>query len=232
MRSKSTLVCALLLTLQAFGEAPATLFQSHREGILSGEVCVVEAYRFGVGRVTPRVDTPNARRIAKERSALFAQRDLLADIKLAGIVFPDKFTPQERMLLLASMRKNLSVSATVEGLQTVYQKWEGSQWITVVALPTASAAHIVPATFEDLRNHCHTIKHTLLPTLLEKLGILEPPAPSPDAPEKEPSEAQETVENAPTEPQAPADISGPRSNKARIRANQNPPRINHKPAGV
>ncbi len=204
MRSKSLLICALLLTFNVLGEEPATLFHSHRESILSGEVNVVEDYCFGVGQAIPRADTPNAKHIAKGRSALLAQSNLLANIKFSSITFPDGFTPQECKLLLTSMRKNLSVSATLEGLQTVYQKWNGTQWTSVVALPTVATSHIAPATFEDLRNHCYAVKHTLPPALLEKLGIPLPPPPSSDVIEKVSSDEQEIVENVATEPQAPS----------------------------
>ncbi len=153
-RSKTLILCTLLLATPLLGEVPANLFQSHRERILSGETSSVEGYTFGVGYATPRAATLNAKKIAKDRSALLAQSNLLTNIKLSGIVFPDWLTQEERRQLLNMMRKNLSATEMLEGLQTIHQEWNDTEWISVVAIPTAKLAHITPYTFKDVLKQC------------------------------------------------------------------------------
>ncbi len=175
MRSKVIMIGTLLLATALPGEVPANLFQSHREVILSGEITAVGEYTLGVGYAVPRATTPNAKHIAKERSNLLAQSNLLANIKLAKVTFPETLTPQECRFLLQLMRQNMSVSTTLEGLQTIHQSWDGTAWTSVVSIPTKKTTHFTPYAFEDILAYCRTIKTALPDALLEKLGIPLPP---------------------------------------------------------
>ncbi len=175
MRFNLLVTGSLLLATALPGEVPAKLFQAHQADILSGKMPVVEAHSFGVGSASLRVDSSNGKQAAKGRSTLLAQVNLIANIKLANIDFPEVLTPEECSLLLRCMRQNMTDTVNLEGMQVIHQAWDDSEWISVVAIPTANTTHIAPYTFSDILVQCYKIRAMLPAELLQKLGIPPPP---------------------------------------------------------
>ncbi len=142
--------CAIVAFMASvsFGVAAATpneVFSANKEQILSGTCFQADGYCFGVGKVMPRSAKPNAIKAAANKAALEATANLVCRKAVASVVWPDNMAPDERQRLSQLVSGRITLTATIQGILTVYSKGDSNSVQTVVVSAPEKNLSGVPA---------------------------------------------------------------------------------------
>ena len=132
----------LVFALMAIGSAasaaePIAVFSAHKDDILSSHIFESEGYCFGVGEIDVKGKSKLSEEMARKKSELAAQSDLLANQVLKSVKWPGTWPQQKISEARAFAKRHLNYSAygTVRGLQVLYSVIKDGECISVVGVP-------------------------------------------------------------------------------------------------
>ena len=132
----------LVFALMAIGSAasaaePIAVFSAHKDDILSSLIFESEGCCFGVGEIDVQGKSKLSEEMARKKSELAAQSDLLANQVLKSVKWPGTWPQQKISEARAFAKRHLNYSAygTVRGLQVLYSVIKDGKCISVVGGP-------------------------------------------------------------------------------------------------
>ena len=132
----------LVFALMAIGSAasaaePIAVFSAHKDDILSSLIFESEGCCFGVGEIDVQGKSKLSEEMARKKSELAAQSDLLANQVLKSVKWPGTWPQQKISEARAFAKRHLNYSAygTVRGLQVLYSVIKDGECISVVGVP-------------------------------------------------------------------------------------------------
>lgn len=154
MPSKCLFFMAVMLsTCAAFAATPGTVFERHRDGILSEEVAKAEGVCFATGTARAVTDSMVARQAAQRKATLSATASLAQRVTTERVVWPKELGEEGIQCELTSLLARIvSVNVTLSGCVTVYSEEVGKgTWRVVVAVSEEELAKVPRLTFEEAR---------------------------------------------------------------------------------
>ena len=134
----------LVFALMAIGSAasaaePIAVFSAHKDDILSTLIFKPEGCCFGVGEIDVQGKSKLSEEMARKKSELAAQSDLLANQVLKSVKWPGTWPQQKISEARAFAKRHLNYSAygTVRGLQVLYSVIKDGECISVVGVPVS-----------------------------------------------------------------------------------------------
>ena len=121
----------------AFAAEPIAVFSAHKDDILSSLIFESEGCCFGVGEIDVQGKSKLSEEMARKKSELAAQSDLLANQVLKSVKWPGTWPQQKISEARAFAKRHLNYSAygTVRGLPVLYSVIKDGECISVVGVP-------------------------------------------------------------------------------------------------
>ena len=133
-----------VFVLMAIGSAalaaePIAVFSAHKDDILSSRIFESEGCCFGVGEIDVQGKSKLSEEMARKKSELAAQSDLLANQVLKSVKWPETWSQQKISESRAFAKRHLNYSAygTVRELQALYSVIKDGKCISAVGVPAS-----------------------------------------------------------------------------------------------
>lgn len=150
MMRSNLLGLALILGVVVHATTPNAYFLQHQNGILQEKITQGAGFVYGVGRAKQASQSGVSKQIAKGKSELVATVNLLRREAMENVIWPEEVSSLNREIISAAYMKYLSITANVNGIQTLWQGFDSEGCVSVVCFPVSEAAKIRAPSFADI----------------------------------------------------------------------------------
>lgn len=143
-------LCAVIVGVEVYASTPLDFFNQNREDVLSEKCVSGGGLFFGVGRARVLLTSSTGKVNARNKAKLLAMDSLIRNNSFCNVAWPTQLDLRTRDVIQAAYRKQMTITAQLKNVQTVYETLQEGEAIVVVAAPFEVISGLPQVTFTDI----------------------------------------------------------------------------------